>query len=180
MCISAAVIAGVSLAASAIGTVASIDNSNYQAGMLELQMDEQKKQLREQQKFEQLKAQEAELARLEDYRGLREANLLAIAGSGVGQNLSFLGGVSEADEKALRMDLSNIRMGQLGEQNRIANQIRVNDIDVGMAKSNAKSANLAAGIGFVRDAAKAADFYSRNKTPSKSTSSVYKPVSDDG
>jgi hypothetical protein len=164
MCVSAAIIAGVSLAASAVGTIATIDSNNYQAGMLKLQMDEQKSQLREQQKFEQLKAQEAELARLEDYRGLREANLLAIAGSGVGQNLSFLGGVSEADEKALRMDLSNIRLGMLGEQNRIANQIRVNDIDVRMAKSNAKSANLAAGIGFVKDATKIAKFYGDNKT----------------
>lgn len=162
MCVSAAIIAGVSLAASAIGTVATIDNNNYQAGMLKLQMDEQKNQLREQQKFEQLKAQEAELARLEDYRGLREANLLAVAGSGVGQNLSFLSGVSESDEKALRMDLSNIRLGMLGEQNRIANQIRVNDIDVRMAKSNAKSANLAAGINFVKDVTKAADYYSKN------------------
>lgn len=164
MCISAAIIAGVSLAASAVGTIASIDNNNYQAGMLQLQMEEQKKQLRDQQKFEQLKAQEAELARLENYRELREANLSAIAGSGVGQNLSFLSGVTESDEKALRMDLSNIRLGMLGEQNRIANQIRVNDIDVRMAKSNAKSANLAAGIGFVKDAAKAAQYYGEYKT----------------
>jgi len=162
MCISAAIIAGVSLAASAVGTVASIDNNNYQAGMLQLQMEEQKKQLRDQQKFEQLKAQEAELARLEDYRGLREANLSAIAASGVGQNLSFLAGVSKSDEKALRMDLSNIRLGMLGEQNRIANQIRVNDTEVRMAKSNAKSANIAAGIGFVKDAAKIGQFYGDN------------------
>ena len=162
MCVSALIIAGVSLAASAAATVATIDSNNYQAGMLKLQMDEQKSQLREQQKFEQLRAQEAELARLENYQGLREANLLAVAGSGVGQNLSFLGGVTQADEKALRMDLSNIRLGQLGEQNRIANQIRVNDIDVRMAKSNAKSANLAAGIGFVKDATKIAKFYGDN------------------
>jgi hypothetical protein len=164
MCISAAIIAGASLAASAIGTIATIDNNNYQAGMLQLQMEEQKKQLRDQQKLEQLKAQEAELARLESYRELREANLSAIAGSGVGQNLSFLSGVTESDQKALRMDLSNIRLGMLGEQNRIANQIRVNDIDVRMAKSNAKSANLAAGIGFFKDAAKAAQYYKEYKT----------------
>jgi hypothetical protein len=163
MCVSALVVAGVSLAASAAGTIATIDNNNYQAGMLKLQMDEQRNQLREQQKFEQLKAQEAELARLEDYRGLREANLLAVAGSGVGQNLSFLSGVSATDEKALKMDLANIRLGMLGEQNRIANQIRVNDIDVRMAKSNAKSANLAAGIGFVKDATKIASTYEKTK-----------------
>lgn len=162
MCVSALVIAGVSLAASAAGTIATIDNNNYQAGMLKLQMDEQKKQLRDQQKFEELKAQEVELTRLEDYRGLREANLLAVAGSGVGQNLSFLSGVSASDEKALKMDLGNIRLGMLGEQNRIANQIRVNDIDVRMAKSNAKSANLAAGIGFVKDATKIASTYGKN------------------
>lgn len=163
MCVSALVVAGVSLAASAVGTIATIDNNNYQAGMLQLQMDEQRNQLREQQKFEQLKAQEAELARLEDYRGLREANLLAVAGSGVGQNLSFLSGVSATDEKALKMDLANIRLGMLGEQNRIANQIRVNDIDVRMAKSNAKSANLAAAIGFVKDATKIASTYEKTK-----------------
>lgn len=161
MCVSAIIIAGASLAASAAGTIATIDNNNYQAGMLKLQMDEQKKQLRDQQKFEELKAQEVELARLEDYRGLREANLLAVAGSGVGQNLSFLSGVSASDEKALKMDLGNIRLGMLGEQNRIANQIRVNDIDVRMAKSNAKSANLAAGIGFVKDATKIASTYGK-------------------
>ncbi|CAB4152610.1 hypothetical protein UFOVP616_22 [uncultured Caudovirales phage] len=163
MCVTAVVLAGASLAASAAGTIATIDNNNYQAGMLQLQMDEQRNQLREQQKFEQLKAQEAELARLEDYRGLREANLLAVAGSGVGQNLSFLSGVSASDEKALKMDLGNIRLGMLGEQNRIANQIRVNDIDVRMAKSNAKSANVAAGIGFLKDATKIASTYGKTK-----------------
>ena len=163
MCISlVAALAIGSVVASAAGTAATIDNNNYQAGMLSLQMDEQKKQLREQQQFERLKAQEAELARLEDYRGLREANLSAIAGSGVGQNLSFLSGVSSADEKALKLDLGNIRLGMLGEQNRIANQIRVNDIDVRMAKSNAKSANVAAGIGFIKSAANAAQYYGAN------------------
>ena len=78
------------------------------------------------------------------------------------------------------MDLSNIRLGMLGEQNRIANQIRVNDIDVRMAKSNAKSANVAAGIGFLKDVTKAASFYGENSAPSKSTSSIYKPPTDDG
>lgn len=163
MCISAAIIAGASLAASAVGTVASIDNNNYQAGMLKLQMDEQRKQLREQQKFEQLRAQEAELARLREFRELREANYLAMASSGVGQNMSFFQGAAEADAKALRLDLGNIRLGMLGEQNRIANQIRVNDIDVRMAKSNAKSANLAAGINFVKDATSIYDSYNKTR-----------------
>lgn len=163
MCISAAIIAAASLAASAAGTIASIDNNNYQAGMLKLQMDEQRKQLREQQKFEQLRAQEAELARLREFRELREANYLAMAGSGVGQNMSFFQGAAEADAKALRLDLGNIRLGMLGEQNRIANQIRVNDIDVRMAKSNAKSANLAAGINFVKDATSIYDSYNKTR-----------------
>tara|TARA_R110000796_G_scaffold3212_6_gene12296 strand:- start:3164 stop:3745 length:582 start_codon:yes stop_codon:yes gene_type:complete len=126
MCVSAAVLAAAALVTAAVGTAATIDNANYQRGMAGLQLAQQRDEMREQRKDIQLQAQEAEAARLEEYRNQREANLLALAGSGTGQNMSWLQGIDPANEKALKHDLANIRLGLAGGENRLAQQIRVN------------------------------------------------------
>ena len=163
MCISAAVIAGASLLATAVGTFAQIDNAQYNKGMQLLQLEEQRKQLNEQREAERLRSLEAEAARLHEFNQLREANLAAIAGSGVGQNISFLQGGEEADAKALRRDLANIRLGFLGESSRISSQIKVNRIEGQVVKANAKAQIIGAGVNFVSSAASIGQYYNKNK-----------------
>lgn len=153
MCISAAVLAGLSLAASATGTVASISAAKTNAKMQRYQLDEQKKQLNEEREIARLQAMEAENTRLEEFRRQRAANLAAIAASGVGENRSFLQGIAPAEEKALRLDLRNIRMGNTMAENRLAAQIRVNRLSRDVAGINARNQIIGAAAGFIGDAA---------------------------
>lgn len=163
MCISAAVIAGASLVVGAAGTIASIDNANYQAGMMELQLAEQRDQMREQRELEKLAAKEAELARLREFSENREANLLALAASGVGQSMSFMQGREVADRKALEHDLSNIRLGDAVGSKRFADQIRVNRLQGQVAQTQKKSAVFGSLLDFAGDAVGAASYYGKNR-----------------
>ena len=162
MCISATVIAAAAVGVAAAGTVATIDNANYQAKMTEFQLQEQMEQQRKMRDMERLRATEAEMARLQEFQRMREANLAALAAQGTGQQMSYFQGIEKAEEQALRVDLTNIRMGLLGVENRIASDIRVNRIESAVNKSNAKSAKLMAGINFVKDAASTVKYYGDN------------------
>lgn len=166
MCISAAIIAGASLAASAAGTAVSISSAKANAKMQKNQLEEQRKQLNEEREIARLQAMEAENARLEEFRRTRAANLAAIAASGVGENRSFLQGIAPAEEKALGMDLRNIRMGNLVNQNRLASQIRVNRLSQSVASVNARNQVIGALAGFAGDAASIGSSYNKTKTPS--------------
>lgn len=165
MCISAGVIAAASLVTAAVGTVASIDNANYQSKMMEFQLLEQREQMGQQRDMERLRAMEAEQARLEEFSRMREANLAALAVKGTGQNMSYFQGIEKAEQQALRIDLSNIRVGLLGTENRIASEIRVNRLESSVNKSNAKSAKLAAGINFVNSALQTGQYYNDYNRP---------------
>lgn len=162
MCVSLLV---ASLVVAAGSTVMSIDNANYQAGMTELQLNEQAEQMRKEQENVRLQAMEAEVARLEEYRQVREANLLALAGSGVGQNMSFMQGMEVANDRALRRDLANIRLGKLGGENRIAQQIRVNRTQLMISEANRSAAVLGAGLDFLGSAIQAGNIYQQTRTP---------------
>lgn len=172
MCISAAIIAGASLALSAASAVATIDNANYQQGMLELQAAEQRDQMRAEQEGERIKAMEAESARLREYNELRGANLLFLAGSGIGQSMSFTQGIEQANLRELNRDLANIRLNKLGGESRFANQIRVNKTQVQIGKTQSKSAKFGAALNFAGDALGSADTYNKYQTPSGGGSSA--------
>lgn len=150
MCISAAVIAAASLAVAAVGTAATIDNANYQAKMTEFQLADQRKALRQQQEQARIAGMEAEAARLDEFNRARAANLAALAATGTGQNMSYLQGVEKSEEQALNFDLRNIRIGNLGEQNRITQDIRVNRFDSLINRANRQSAVVGAGINFAK------------------------------
>lgn len=154
-----------SLAVATVSTVASIDNANYQAGMAELQLNEQREQMLKEKENQRLQAQEAEIARLREYQELRDANLLALAASGVGQNMSFMQGMEVANQRALRRDLSNIRLGQLGAENRIAQQIRVNRTQLQITNANRDSAVLGSVLDGIGSALGAASFYGQTAAP---------------
>lgn len=163
MCISAAVIAGAALVSSAVGTATSISSARTNAKMQKYTIDQQNKQLREDREIAALQAQEAEAARLDEFRRQRAANLAAVAASGVGQNISFLEGIAPAEERALRLDLRNIRMGDLMQRNRMADQIKVNQMSRQVAGINARNQTIGAVAGFIGDAAGAAKGYSDMK-----------------
>jgi hypothetical protein len=159
MCISAAVIAGAALVASATGAAVSISSAKTNARMQKYSIDQQNKQIKEDREIALLQAQEAEAARLEEFRRQRAANLAAVAGSGVGQNISFLEGIAPAEERALRLDLRNIRMGNLMQRNRMADQIKVNQLSRQVAGINARNQTIGAVAGFVGDAASIGNSY---------------------
>ncbi|MCE2842498.1 MAG: hypothetical protein LW689_06935 [Novosphingobium sp.] len=165
MCISATVLAIASLATAAAGTVVSISAASANARAQQDMLDLQRKQMLEQRQMEALQAQEAAVQRAEDYRRQRAANLAALAASGVGENMSFLQGIAPAEEKALRTDLANIRLGFLGGQNRMADEIRVNRLNrdiVGMNKTASIAGSL---INFAGSAAQIGNFYQTYNTP---------------
>lgn len=166
MCVTATILAASALVSSAVGTAASISSAKANAAMQKYTIDEQNKQLKEEREIAKLQAQEAEAARLEEFRRQRAANLSAIAASGVGQNISFLEGIAPAEERALRTDLSNIRMGNLTQTNRLADQIRVNQLSRQVVGINARNQIIGAAAGFVGDVATIGTTYNKTKTPS--------------
>lgn len=160
MCVSAAVVAGVTLAATAVSTVAAIDNANYQASMAELQAQEQLKALQDQRKDAELQGLEAQLARTQEFEERRAANLAAMAANtGFGTNMGFFQGVREAEEEALRYDLTNIRLGVLGENNRVNASERSIGYGQAISRSNRKSAVFGSLLNFASGAVGAAQIY---------------------
>jgi hypothetical protein len=177
MCISATVLAVASLVVSAAGTAVSISAASANAAAQQDMLDLQRKQMREQMEVQALQAQEAAMNRTEEYRRQRAANLAAMAASGVGQNMSFLQGIAPAEERALRTDLANIRLGFVGGQNRMADEIRVNRLNrdiVGMNKTASIAGSL---INFAGSAAQIGNTYQTYNTPGGGTS---KPSGSDG
>lgn len=163
MCVSATVLAAAALVSSGVGTVASIGSANANKRAQQNMLDEQRKQLKEEREIARLQAQEAEIGRLNDFRRQRASNAAALAASGVRENISFLQGVMPAEERALRMDVSAIRMGDITAQNRLATQIRVNRFQRDIAGFNASMQKIGAVASFVGDATKIGKEYQKTK-----------------
>lgn len=163
MCVTAAILAGAALVSSAAGTAVSISSAKANAKMQRYTLDLQKKQMNEDREIAKLQAQEAEAARLEEYRRQRAANQAAISASGIGENISFLQGIEPASERALKLDLRNLRMGEITQSNRIADQIKVNQLSRQAAGINARNQIIGAVAGFVGDAASTGSTYNKTK-----------------
>lgn len=165
MCISLGVLAIGSLVTSAASTVMGISGANANAAAQQEMLDLQRKQMRDQMEMQVLQAQEAAIQRTEEYRRQRAANLAAMAASGVAQNMSFLQGIMPAEERALRTDLANIRLGFLGNQNRMVEEIRVNRLNSAVTETNRKTAIAGSLINFAGSAMQIGNFYQTYKTP---------------
>jgi hypothetical protein len=165
MCISLGVLAIGSLVTSAASTVMGISGANANAAAQQEMLDLQRKQMRDQMEMQVLQAKEAALNRMEEYRRGRAANLAAMAASGV-TNISFLQGIIPAEEAALRTDLANIRLGFLGNQNRMVEEIRVNRLNSAVTETNRKTAIAGSLINFAGSAMQIGNFYQTYKTPS--------------
>jgi hypothetical protein len=164
MCVSAAVVAGVSLFTAAAGTALSISNANYQAGLAEIQLQEQRDALRQQSENLRLQGMEQELERIRAFEENRARNLAALAATtGFGQNQSYLQGVEKAEDKALKTDLTNIRLGIAGEQNRVAGQIRSTQFESKVNRANRNAAVTGSLLNFASSAVSAGQTYRTNK-----------------
>lgn len=166
MCVTATVLAAASLVAASAGTAVSISAAQANKRAQQTMLDEQRKQLNEEREIARLQAQEAEVERLNDFRRQRASNAAALAASGVRENISFLQGVMPAEERALRLDIGNIRMGDIAGQNRLASQIRVNRFSRDVAGFNAQAQSIGAIASLVGTAAQIGATYGQTKTPS--------------
>lgn len=165
MCISATVLAAAAVGIAGAGTVATIDNANYQAKMTEFQLEEQRDAVRSQREAMRIQGMEAELGRIREFEAMRAQNLAALASSGVGQNNSYLQGVEKAEERALRFDLTNIRLGMAGEDNRLMNQMRSTRYASTINRANRNSAVVGSLFNFASQAVGAASLYKTYSTP---------------
>lgn len=166
MCVTATVLAAASLVAASAGTAVSVSAAQANKRAQQTMLDEQRKQLNEEREIARLQAQEAEVERLNEFRRQRASNAAALAASGVRENISFLQGVMPAEERALRLDVANIRMGDIAGQNRIASQIRVNRFSRDVAGFNAQAQSIGAIASLVGTAAQIGATYGQTKTPS--------------
>lgn len=107
------------------------------------QLDIENKQLEADRKLQEANAAQVEAKRREDARKLRASNDAFIAGSGVGTNISFMEGIDPAAERALRSDISSLRLNTAAQTNRIADQIMVNkaQAEFGMGRARITAAN---------------------------------------
>lgn len=179
MCISATVLAAAALATAVAGTAATIDNANYQAKMAEFQLKEQRDALRSQREGAALQALEAQLARINEFEVNRARNLAMMAGSGV-VNHSYLQGIEKDEEKRLRYDLTNIRLGQAGENNRIASQIRSTNYASVINQANRQSAVVGSLFNLVGQGLSIGFAYSNRATPPTNTGTVTVQPSSSG
>jgi hypothetical protein len=72
-----------------------------------------------------------------------------------------------AEERALRLDIGAIRLGDVMGENRLASQIRVNRFSRDTAGFNAKMQTIGAVASFVGDAATIGTEYNKTKIPAK-------------
>jgi hypothetical protein len=165
MCVSATVLAAASLVAASAGTAVSISAAQANKRAQQSMLDEQRKQLNEEREIARLQAQEAEVERLNDFRRQKPSNAASLAASGVRENISFLQGVMPAEERALRLDIGAIRMGDITGQNRIASRIRVNRFSRDVAGFNARAQTIGAVASLVGTAASVGSSYNQTKIP---------------
>jgi hypothetical protein len=174
MCVTATVLAAASLVSATAGTAVSIASAGANKRAQQTMLDEQQKQIKEEREIARLQAQEAEVERLNDFRRQRASNAAALAASGLRENISFLQGVMPAEERALRLDIGALRMGDIGTQNRLASQIRVNRFQRDVAGFNAGMQTIGALAGLAGSAASAVSNFQATKTPSSSNAIQFK------
>jgi hypothetical protein len=132
MCISAAILAAGTLIGAAGSFVAAGQQSNAayaEAAYREQQLQVQNNQIMEDIKLVELQAIQQENERQDQARRLRASNEAFIAGSGVGENMSYLQGTEKTNDLALRQDMTNLRLQASVGRGRMVDQIGVNRLE---------------------------------------------------
>lgn len=93
------------------------------------QLDIQDAQLRQETENLRIRATQQTTQRMQEANRIHIANMVHIAGSGVGENLSYEQGVREANQREMGTDLNTISWQAAQEGTRLADQIRVNSIE---------------------------------------------------
>lgn len=104
----------------------------------QFQLDVQNKQLENDRKLAELNASQVENQRRQEARRLRATNEAFLAGSGIGQSMSFLEGADKAADRALRQDIASLRLNLATTTSRIADQISVNKAQSQFSSASAR------------------------------------------
>lgn len=161
MCVTA-IIAGVALVASAVGTYSSIQSANAQAEQERYVQRMQRKQLSEQAEMNRLAAGQREIARGNQYAAERSTALAAIGASGLGDHISFFQGLDPSNADQFSDEIRAIRLNMTAENSQLADSIQVSEYASKMAGFNAKQTKIGAVASFVGDAMETAMFYRNN------------------
>lgn len=102
------------------------------------QLNIQNKQLENDRKLAELNASQVENQRRQEARRLRATNEAFLAGSGIGQSMSFLEGADKAADRALREDVASLRLNLATTTSRIADQIAVNKAQSQFSSASAR------------------------------------------
>lgn len=141
-------------------------SAKSQAAFQNYQNEIMNQQLRQEARNAEIQQIGEENRRLAEARSLASSNRAQLAAYGLGENISFLGGLTQADTRSLRTSIQDIRLAGVTQQSRIADQIAVN---------RASSANASAGVrqqmwssigSTLAGAANAYSMYSMYRTPS--------------
>lgn len=155
----------VSTAATAGSGYMQYQGAKSQAAFGSYQNEIMNQQLRQEARNAEIQQIGEENRRLADARSLAASNRAQLAAYGVGENISFLGGLTPADTRSLRTSIQDIRLSGATSQSRIADQIAVN---------RASSANASAGVrqqmwssigSTIAGAANAYSYYNAYRTP---------------
>lgn len=160
MCVTAAIAAVATVA----GTAVSIGAANINAAQQKLALDMEKKQLEAERETARAQAVEAETERVAEYERTRAANIAALAATGT-RSESFFQGIEKASERALALDLANIRTGFLETDVAAQRGIRVNRMSRQAVSLSAGLQKAGAVIGAIGDLNKIATQYGQTKTP---------------
>lgn len=166
MCISAAVAAGIAATATVAGTVVSIGATKANAAQQKLALDMERQQMQQEREVARMQAAEAENERVAEYERSRAANLAALAATGT-RSESFLQGIDKASQKALQLDLANIRTGFLRSDVAAQRGIRVNRMTRQAVGISSGLQQAGAVIGAVGQLGSIGQQYQQTTTPKK-------------
>lgn len=141
MCTGAELLIGSTLIGTAgnfVGAAMTASAAQAENEYRQFQLDIQNKQLENDRKLAELNASQVETQRRQEARRLRATNEAFLAGSGIGQSMSFLEGADKAADRALRQDVASLRLNLATTTSRIADQISVNKAQSQFSSASAR------------------------------------------
>lgn len=173
------------LIAASVGATAYQGYSQYQtaksqAAFQNYQSEIQNQQLKQEARNMEIQQMGEENRRLADARSLASSNRAQLAAYGLGENRTFIGGLTRADQRSLTTSIQDIRLAGATQQSRIADQIAVNRASSANLNYGVRQAAYGAIAGTIGSAANAYGMYSMYNTPSSTTPSYrYMPGMED-
>jgi hypothetical protein len=154
-----------SVAASAYQGYSQYSAAKSQAAFAGYQNEVQNQQLKQEARNAEIQQIGEENRRLADARSLAASNRAQLAAYGQNSNMSFLGGLTQADQRSLTTSIQDIRLAGVTQQSRIADQIAVNRVSSSNAAFGARQAGWNAIGSTIGAAAQGYGMYSMYGTP---------------